>query len=464
MIPTFEQVGIMINTGMQIAEALGGDGSGTPGSITIPEALEDIAFALKQMQEVQIVTEKDVNFIDYDGTLEASYTAEEFAALTELPPNPKHRGLISQGWNWTLEDAQEYVAAHGKLNIGQCYSTSNGTTRLHIDIYHRLVKKFKLAFAVNGTVEIDWGDGSEKTTLTGTSAGLNQQVKTDAHEYASTGKYTIELDVKSGSAALYAPMNSQSLFVDPASTANTANRMYCNVLYGLEIGNNMTVKSTALLDRLKTVVIPPVPGCLGNGAFSNRKEIKAIIIPSGFTEIADNDFSYMPSLEYVSLPKSIVTIGNDAFRSSPLRTFTMPPNVSTFGTGVFQACEELEEIYLPPSLTAISNFLFYMAGNIETIEIPAGVTSIGESAFQYCAGLVELTIPSQVETLGTSSLTSLSSLRELHFKSATPPTTGSDVFGYLPTFCKIYVPTGSLSAYTSAQGFPNSSAYTYVEE
>ena len=42
---------------------------------------------------------KAVNFYDYDGTRLYSYTVEEAAALTELPPHPSHDGLICQGWN-----------------------------------------------------------------------------------------------------------------------------------------------------------------------------------------------------------------------------------------------------------------------------------------------------------------------------------------------------------------------------
>ena len=39
----------------------------------------------------------DVNFFDYDGTIVASYSASDFLALTEMPSNPTHDGLVSQG-------------------------------------------------------------------------------------------------------------------------------------------------------------------------------------------------------------------------------------------------------------------------------------------------------------------------------------------------------------------------------
>ena len=465
MIPTREQIGMLGNTGNQILAALGvGESGDTPAGVTIPEALEEIAFAIKTLQDVQVVTEKDVNFIDYDGTLIAGYTAGEFALLTELPGNPKHEGLTAQGWNWTLEDAKEYVAAHGKLYIGQCYVTSNGTTRLHIDVYHRLVKRLKLGLAVDGTVEIDWGDGSEKSTLTGTSTAMSAYLNTEVHEYPATGKYTIEIKVTEGSAVISSQQSTKTLLTAPDTATNSSNRIFCNMLYGMEIGSNMTVKSTHLCDRLRTVIIPPDPDCITGGAFNGRKEIKTIIIPSGFTEIAQGDFSYMTVLEYVSLPKSILTIGNDAFRGTGLQKFIMPPNVASLGLGVFQTCEELEEIYLPPSVTSISSYLLYMVSNMETITLPENLTSIGEGAFQYDSGLIEITIPSGVTTIGQSAFAGCISLREIHFLPDTPPTAGANAFQNLQTYCKIYVPAGSLSTYTSAENYPDSNTYTYIEE
>ena len=57
-----------------------------------------------------------------------------------------------------------------------------------------------------------------------------------------------------------------------------------------------------------------------------------------------------------------------------------------------------------------------------------------------------------------------SALASLKFESTTPPTVAnSNAFNNVPTDCKIYVPAGTLSAYTSATNYPSSSTYTYVE-
>ena len=76
-------------------------------------------------------TAKAVNFRDYDGTILYSYTVDEAAALTELPPLPEHSGLICQGWNWSLDD----IKAMGRaVEVGAMYITDDGKTRIYIHL------------------------------------------------------------------------------------------------------------------------------------------------------------------------------------------------------------------------------------------------------------------------------------------------------------------------------------------
>ena len=60
---------------------------------------------------------KQINFIDYDGTLIESYTSSEWASVSALPSNPTHTGLTSQGWNWTKAqiDAQLTAVPNGDI-------------------------------------------------------------------------------------------------------------------------------------------------------------------------------------------------------------------------------------------------------------------------------------------------------------------------------------------------------------
>jgi hypothetical protein len=109
-----------------------------------------------------------VVFYDYDGTIVTSYSASAFAQLSQLPANPTHTGLVAQGWNWSLADAKTYVAKYGKLNIGQMYITASGATEIDVVMQEGRLEP-TLTICVNGTITVDWGDGTTPDTVTGTS-------------------------------------------------------------------------------------------------------------------------------------------------------------------------------------------------------------------------------------------------------------------------------------------------------
>ena len=138
------------------------------------------------------VSKKDVVFIDdMAQKVVYSYTAEEFLALTEMPPNPDHtaEGMISQGWNWTLADAQEQLQESEYIAIGQNYITYSGNTEYDIEIDG--VKKFgfrlqRQSSASVGDINIDWGDGSTDSVFP--NYGTYSEIE---HNYTNNGIYTI---------------------------------------------------------------------------------------------------------------------------------------------------------------------------------------------------------------------------------------------------------------------------------
>ena len=132
------------------------------------------------------VYEKDVNFYDYEGTLVASYTTEEFLNLSQMPQNPTHEYLISRGWNWSLVDAKDYVNKYKQLNIGQMYNTIDGKTRFFVDILEGKLD-FSFYFGQEGTIKIDWGDNTELEII-------DTNIGYATHTYVDSGKYVITIE------------------------------------------------------------------------------------------------------------------------------------------------------------------------------------------------------------------------------------------------------------------------------
>ena len=382
------------------------------------------------------VNPKDVNFIDYDGTIVHSYTAAEFLALTAMPENPTHEGLVSQGWNWTLADAQEYVGRYGIQTIGQMYATESGNTEIDIVLHEGRLSPW-LSLAPNGTVTIDWGDGSTDTvTGTSTTTPINTR-----HDYAAAGAYTIKVSVESGELGL--GQDSVKPVLNKNSATINENRVYSCSIVAARIGSNVSSMASAFRTcvELKTVTLPNDIASIGEYAIFLCPKIASCTIPSGINSIDLNMASNNPSLSSIAIPKSVVSSEASGLFTTGLVSIALPPDMASIAA----------------NFVASNNSLTFLA-------IPEGVTEIGTTASQSNSALISLTIPDSVTSISTSAFNSAYGLASIHFKRTTPPSLGRNAFANLPTDCIIYVPQGSLSAYTSAANYPSASTYTYVEE
>lgn len=94
---------------------------------------------------------------------------------------------------------------------------------------------------------------------------------------------------------------------------------------------------------------------------------------------------------------------------------------------------------------------------LESIELCEGITEFQQQLFANCTSLKTITIPSTLRTIGNNVFNGCSTLEKVHLLPTTPPTlSNTNAFSGVPSTCKIYVPSASLSAYQSAS---NWSAY-----
>lgn len=407
-----------------VADAIRAKG-GTSAPLAFPDGFVDAVEAIPTGGWGGSVPAKEVNFRDYDGTVVYAYTRTEFAALTAMPDNPDHSGdeipLTSQGWNWSFEDAQAYVAKYGRLEVGQMYTTADDKTHVLIHLEKGRTSPI-LGCCPNGTVDVDWGDGTAHDTLTGTSV---TSVKwTPRHEYAAPGDYDIKLTC-TGTMGFYgeSASNCGSALLRHSVSADTRNVTYENAIQNVRNSSNVTRINTA--------------------AFQYCYSLAFINIPKSVTNISDYAFRYCYSLMFIGIPDSVTSVAGTmlAFCSSLMFT-SLPDNVTSIDDSALYACYGLFSIAIPDNVTSIGGNALYACFSLTSVVIPDSVMSIGYKAFCNCYGL-----------------------GEIHFTSTTPPTvSASNVFQNLQTDCKIYVPAGTLAAYTSATNYPSSSTYTYLEE
>ena len=407
---------------------------GTSDPLVYPDGFVTAIQAIQTGGSSTPGTPGDITFYDYDGTIVTSWTLAELATKTALPDYPSHNGLICQGWNWSLADLK---TANRKMNVGAMYITDDGKTRIYIHLEEGRTSPM-LGVCPNGTVDIDWGDGTTHDTLTGSDTST--AVYTSAHSYAAPGDYVIQLTV-TGSMGF----GSKSLLVYTSEPDNR-NSAYSNAIRKVELGSSVT--------------------SIGDYAFQYCYSLSSITIPDGVTSIGDYAFQYCYSLSSITIPDSVTSISDYAFGECYiLSSITIPDGVTSIGGYTFRYCYSLSSITIPDGVTSIGDYAFFGCYSLSSITIPDSVTSIGNYAFRHCRILSSITIPDGVTSIGNYAFYNCYGLAHLYFLPTTPPSVSkSNAFGNIPTDCVIHVPVGSLSAYTSATNYPSSSTYTYVED
>ena len=272
---------------------------------------------------------KDVNFYDYDGTLVASYTLAEAQALTTLPDGPTHDGLTFQGWNWSLEKIH---ALTRPMNVGAMYITDDGKTRIYIRLEEGRTSPM-LGVCPNGTVTVDWGDGTTPDILTGTSTTTVKW--TPNHAYAAPGEYVIKLTVD-GTMGFYGDSSSSggSAILRYSSASDNRNYVYRNSIEKIEIGSSVTR--------------------IASSAFYNCYSLSLITIPKGATMITDSTFNGCYSLTSITIPNGVTSIASNAFRfcySVAFYDFSNHTSVPTLAsTNAFNGISVDCQIRVPASL------------------------------------------------------------------------------------------------------------------
>ena len=421
--------------------------SGKTGELIWPE---DYSETIENIStKVVSVPAKEVNFRDYDGTVVYSYTPAEFATLEAMPANPDHSHdeipLTAQGWNWSLADAQAYVAKYGRLEVGQMYITTDGKT--HIKIYidpdtpaNRMTFYLRWTQSVSNGVTVDWGDGSTLQTYSGTSAANH------SHTYSVSGWYDITLTVTSGAVSFVGAEGTSGYFIGGSNgNDNMHNKLrvrhvrFGNGLANSAIGEYCFYQCYAL----ETVTIPVGITSIDKCGFYACSALNAIIIPIGVISLGQQMFASCYMLEWAVIPSSVTTIGIQCFYSGcyNLGFIAFPNGISSLPAYCISNARRISSVFIPDTVTMISNNIFSGCYNLYTVDVPSSVNTIFDSAFYNCFGMVAY-----------------------HFRRTKPPTlNNTNVFNNIPADCIIYVPRGSLNAYKTATNWSTYASHMQEE-
>lgn len=160
---------------------------------------------------------------------------------------------------------------------------------------------------------------------------------------------------------------------------------------------------------------------IGESAFADCGALTSFDVPEGVVSIGDNAFKNCEALTYLDIPVATASIGASAFEGCTGLTslrFESGSELSDIADRTFYGCTGLLSMSLPESVVGIGESAFYGCTGLLSMNLPENVTTVGKSAFYGCSGLAMMSLGESLETVGESAFQDCSALTDLHLSQA----------------------------------------------
>ena len=188
-----------------------------------------------------------------------------------------------------------------------------------------------------------------------------------------------------------------------------------NELAGYDYANIESLKITGVLNDVDFLFIYRM--------MPNLKNLD--IAEVNITALPIQAFYKSTNVENLILPNTLITIGEEMFYQSKLKTVVIPANATTIGNSAFEQCASLISIDIPANVETIGTAVFWGCSSLTTVTFEKGsqLKTIGGGssyyygAFSYCSSLTSIEIPASVETIKASAFKGCSSLATVTFEN-----------------------------------------------
>ena len=228
---------------------------------------------------------------------------------------------------------------------------------------------------------------------------------------------------------------------------------------------------------MEKIELPATLTTISQDAFYGCTKLSNVNLPEGLTTINLRAF-YNCKLTEITIPSTVTSIGNAAFKENPTTTIVWKPADCSIGSDdsapFYSTNSQVTSFTFTDGVEVVPAYICKNMSKLDTIVLPASVNRLGQAAFMYCTSLKSINLPKTQKTLpanfleGCTSLEKIelpatlttinqdafygcSALKEIYSYAKTPPTiVERSVYNVNKQTCKLYVPTVSLELYANA--------------
>ena len=181
---------------------------------------------------------------------------------------------------------------------------------------------------------------------------------------------------------------------------------------------------------LESIELPATLTTISTDVFYNCSKLANVNLHEGLTTIGARAF-WGCKLTEITIPSTVTSIGNAAFKGNPTTTIVWKPADCSIGSNdgapFYSTNSQVTSFTFANGVEVVPAYICKNMSLLDTIVLPASVNRLGQYAFMNCTNLKSINLPVTQKTLPISFMEGCSSLESIELP-ATLTTINQDAF------------------------------------